>query len=387
MAAASSMSIEEIANFLSSDDCKNVVFAVGAGISVSAGISDYRSQGSGLYYNMDKYGVADLTPERVMHIDFFKKHPEVVYQIDRHIVPVDQWSPTTTHYFMALLASKGKLKRVYTQNIDNLEAKAGVPEDLIVQAHGTLSSCRCHDCGKKQDIDKLEEAICTDPIVPLKCDECGGLVRHDVVFYGEPLTSKFLNFDMVKDDLNNADLLIVSGTSLLVSPFCTIPRRVRDECPRLLVNREPVGEKVEKNSLLQTNVSMVQIDIRMGTRVAIDGNEENTGTVRWIGNTRFAKGFWYGVELDNPLGKNDGSVNGRRYFDCEENYGLFVKKKRLKNLDERIREAFEFDKENGNDCFLQGNADDGFLLLADLCGWIQELADLENTSSTWQTRS
>jgi len=382
MAVCTSMTFQELANFLVSEDCQNVVFAVGAGISVSAGISDYRSEGSGLYYNMHKYGIADLTPEKVMNIDFFLKHPEVVYQIDRHICPTDRWSPTITHHFMALLASKGKLKRVYTQNIDNLEAKAGVPEDLIVQAHGTLSSCRCHECQAPQDIVALENAILTDPIVPLRCSDCDGLVRHDVVFYGEPLTQKFLDFDMVQDDLQNADLLIVSGTSLLVAPFCTIPQRVREDCPRLLVNREKAGEEsfIQKKqeeakqnySHISSNANVINIDIRMGTRVGIDG-EDKQGIVRWVGRTRFAEGRWFGIELDNPVGNNDGSVDGRRYFHCEENHGLFVKKGRLKNLDSKFRKGFEFEKDDGNDVFVSGDADDGFLQLATFCGWEEEL--------------
>merc|ERR1719436_1964195 len=99
----------------------------------------------------------------------------------------------------------------------------------------------------------------------------------------------------------------------------------------------------------------------MNTPVEVDGNR---GVIRWIGNTRFAKSMMYGVEFDEAVGKNYGTVNGKEYFRCAENHGLFVKKRRLTNLDPQRRQkrpGFQFNKAKTNDLFVQGDADDGFM--------------------------
>jgi len=385
--AASQINLQEIANFLTSDDCRNVVFAVGAGISCSAGIPDFRTKGSGLYANTElkmlykKYGLSeDACPEDVMTLSFYAKHPELIYQMDRIMIPIKQWKPTITHYFMKLLEEKGKLRRVYTQNIDGLEILVGVSDQKLVHAHGTMHTCSCMKCKKPGNIEEFEKVILTDPIEPLKCDDvdCDGLIRHDCIFFNEQLPERFMKQELVNGDMDAADLLLVSGTSLAVQPFNTLHLRVRKKCPRVLINRETAGEEIKNKG-----ASMINIDIKMGTNIEINGNQ---GVIRWIGNTRFgADGLWYGVEFEEPVGKNNGTVEGREYFRCEPNHGIFVRKGKLTNLDKqnrrRMRPGFQFNKENTKDLFIQGDADDGFMELARLCGWESDLLALMNTST------
>ncbi|KAI0731029.1 CAP Gly-rich domain-containing protein [Earliella scabrosa] len=89
------------------------------------------------------------------------------------------------------------------------------------------------------------------------------------------------------------------------------------------------------------------IDIPIGARCEVESAEEDfrkRGTVRYVGPTDFAKGVWVGVEYDEPIGKNDGSVKGKRYFECGQNSGVFVKPDRVKVGDYPVEEI-NFDDE------------------------------------------
>lgn len=178
---------------------------------------------------------------------------------------------------MRQLADRGLLKRCYTQNIDSLEVAAGLPRDLVVAAHGNFDSASCVRCGKSHDPGFVRASLFPEggaarqahaaeapreaeelaaklsraagaagsqlgakaPISPPRCD-CGGLVKPDIVMFGENLPDRF--WQNLEADFAAADLLIVLGTSLVVQPFASLIDRVRGEVPRLLINRERVGE-------------------------------------------------------------------------------------------------------------------------------------------------
>ena len=97
-------------------ECENVVVLSGAGVSVAAGIPDFRTPGTGLYDNLQKYNLP--YPEAVFDVGFYKDNPQPFCSLAKEIWPGITHSPTLTHSFMSLLASKGKLLRAYTQNID-----------------------------------------------------------------------------------------------------------------------------------------------------------------------------------------------------------------------------------------------------------------------------
>lgn len=130
------------------------------------------------------------------------------------------------------------LHQLFTQNIDCLEREAGVPGELIVEAHGSFASQACIECGGEYPDGKMAEAIAA--MAPPRCERegCGGLVKPRIVFFGEQLPAAF--FDN-RDKPGEADLCIVMGTSLTVQPFASLPNFVRDGCPRLLINKEQVG--------------------------------------------------------------------------------------------------------------------------------------------------
>lgn len=125
---------------------KNIIVLTGAGISTSLGIPDFRSKGTGLYSKLEHLGLSD--PQEVFDINIFRQDPNIFYSVARDILPnTERFSPT--HAFIALLQQKGKLLTNYSQNIDNLEAKAGIHPDKLVQCHGSFATATCVKCGYK----------------------------------------------------------------------------------------------------------------------------------------------------------------------------------------------------------------------------------------------
>ena len=217
---------------------RNIVIMCGAGISTNAGIPDFRSPSAGLYFKLRKYNLP--YPEAVFEGSYFRQNPLPFYSLIRELFP-STLTPTTTHKFFSLLNQKGILRRIYTQNIDALEYLAGVPEDKIVEAHGSFQNSYCTKCKKTFDLKWLKTEIFnpdTNEGVP-KCPECGGVVRPDVVLFGEALPERF--WSNISADFEACDLLLVFGTSLVVSPFNTLVGRPGTSVPRVYINLSKPG--------------------------------------------------------------------------------------------------------------------------------------------------
>lgn len=234
-----SSAIQSLANCLNKGS--SVVFFVGAGISTSAGIPDFRSPGTGLYNNLSKLNLPYA--EAVFDIDYFKKDPVPFYTLARELYP-GQFKPTKFHLFMAMLQGRGQLHRVYTQNIDTLERIAGVEKDLIVEAHGCFDDHRCVNCSKELDGDKFKQMIFRGEKV--ECPHCGGYVKPCIVFFGEGLPQRFFecwdeDCDEFGNEYVNETVAIVAGTSLKVHPFASLPEELPESIQRFLVNQELVG--------------------------------------------------------------------------------------------------------------------------------------------------
>ena len=222
---------------------KNIIIMCGAGISTSAGIPDFRSPSAGLYFKLKKY---DLPyPEAIFSGDYFRTNPLPFYSLCRELYP-SKLTPTTTHQFFTLLKNKGYLRRVYTQNIDALEILGGLNCEDVIEAHGSFqkSYCTQRSCGKEYNLKWLKKEIYSPDLndgVP-KCNECGSVVRPDIVLFGESLPDRFHN--NLSADFSSCDLLIVLGTSLAVSPFNTLVAKTKPGVPRIYINKTKPG-KVE----------------------------------------------------------------------------------------------------------------------------------------------
>lgn len=197
------------------EDSKKIVFLGGAGVSTESGIPDFRSA-SGLYKEKR------LTrPEEILSHNFFFQHTREFYEFYKEKMIYLDAEPNETHKKLALLEQQGKLLGIVTQNIDGLHQKAGSKK--VYEIHGTIHKNHCMKCGKEYPLETILEATDNYPL----CSECGGLIKPDVVLYGEklpdiPLTSSI-------EILNHADMLIIGGTSLSVAPACNLIYEFRGE--------------------------------------------------------------------------------------------------------------------------------------------------------------
>ncbi|XP_054475622.1 NAD-dependent protein deacetylase sirtuin-3 [Anoplopoma fimbria] len=230
--------LASVARLVKLGRCKNVVVVAGAGISTASGIPDFRTPGTGLYANLEKYNIP--YPEAIFNIDYFSNDPQPFFSLAKALYPGSH-QPNYIHYFVRMLHHKGLLLRMYTQNIDGLEKLCGIPDDKLVEAHGSFATAACHLCYTAYPAEEAKHAIMNDN-VPI-CTFCAATVKPDVVFFGEDLPQKYF---LHTKDFPKADLLIIMGTSLQIEPFASLVNTVRSTVPRLLLNRHAVGpfEKV-----------------------------------------------------------------------------------------------------------------------------------------------
>ena len=132
----------------------------------------------------------------------------------------------------------------FSLTCDRLEVLAGVSSDKVMECHGHFRSASCVKCNKPYDSTKCREHILNhDPKkkpMPPRCTKCKAFVKPDIVFFGEGLPTRFFSL-LEGGDMEDCDLLIVMGTSLMVQPVASIPQFVDKSCKRLLINRELVG--------------------------------------------------------------------------------------------------------------------------------------------------
>jgi NAD-dependent histone deacetylase SIR2 len=230
-----SRDLPSLASYIQSPKCTRIVVLTGAGISTSAGIPDFRSPETGLYANLARLNLPYA--EAVFSIDYFRQKPEPFYTLAHELYP-GKYRPTITHSFIYLLHKKGLLLKHFTQNIDCLDREAGLPGNMAIEAHGSFATQRCIECKSEFPDKEMREHIAEKKIPRCVKKECGGLVKPDIVFFGEALPTEFF---MNRGLVTQANLVIVLGTSLTVAPFSTLPSMADEGTPRVLVNLEQVG--------------------------------------------------------------------------------------------------------------------------------------------------
>jgi NAD-dependent histone deacetylase SIR2 len=252
----------------------NIMVITGAGISTSLGIPDFRSKNTGFYSRLLQMGYEE--PEQVFDIHNFDEDPRTFYALAGDIIPdLERWTPT--HEFIRLLQDKSKLLTNYTQNIDNVEANAGIRKDKLIQCHGSWATATCRKCKYNVPGEDIFDSVrsqkpaeckrCLDEIAAQKpgmkrkrtsngggsrkkrsSDEDSesdgaydipqpGIMKPDITFFGEALPNDF--FDRLKEvDKDKVDLVIVMGTSMKVAPVSEIPNFLSRDIPQIYISRD-----------------------------------------------------------------------------------------------------------------------------------------------------
>ena len=202
-------------------ESNRIVFLGGAGVSTESGIKDFRSV-DGLYNLKFEY-----PPEEIISHTFFYNDPGYFYTFYKEKMMPLGFEPNITHHVLSRWEREGKLSAVVTQNIDGLHQKAG--SERVLELHGSVYRNYCLECGRSYSAEFVKHSVG----IP-RCS-CGGMLKPNVTLYEEPLNEDVLEASIVA--IENADLLIVAGTSLTVYPAAGLVRYYKGN-RLVLINRD-----------------------------------------------------------------------------------------------------------------------------------------------------
>ena len=227
-------------------ESEDIVFLGGAGVSTASGVPDFRSA-TGLYNRAHN---ANYSLEYLLSYAYFKADPQGFYTYLRENLYYPDAQPNAAHYALAKLEKLGKLKAVITQNIDNFHQRAGSTN--VLELHGTMEHYYCIRCHKDYDV----AYVMRTKEVP-RC-VCGGIVRPDVVLYGELLNTDVLNAAVKA--ITRADMFIIGGTSLVVYPAASLVRYYCGE-KLVLINQDPTAYDTWANLVIAGDISQVMASL------------------------------------------------------------------------------------------------------------------------------
>ncbi len=191
-------------------ESRSTVALTGAGISVPSGIPDFRTPGTGLWENVD--------PMEVAHIDAFRRDPERFWSFYRpRFEMLGDKQPNAAHWALAELESTGMLDAVVTQNVDRLHRVAG--SKRLIEVHGSIDTSSCTECDETYPLEKVDMLFANGVA---HCSSCDGLVKPDVVLFGELLPEDAMHD--AQSLAENCDLMLCVGSSLEVYPVAGLPQ-------------------------------------------------------------------------------------------------------------------------------------------------------------------
>jgi NAD-dependent deacetylase len=200
------------------------VVLTGAGISTRSGIPDFRSPGTGLWNYSDPLEVASIWG--------FREDPERFYRWIRPLAKkMVQAKPNPAHLALFRLQTLNLVRTIITQNIDDLHQMAGCTN--VLQVHGSAHTVSCMQCKHQEASDALWRATLEKNFEVPHCSECGGLLKPDVVLFGEELPAAVL--EEAQQAALSCDLMIVAGSSLEVMPVADLPFLARRRGARLVI--------------------------------------------------------------------------------------------------------------------------------------------------------
>lgn len=197
------------------DEADYTVIFTGAGMSTESGLPDFRSS-QGLWKQKD--------PAQLASTDALNNNVEEFIAFYRErVLGVKEYGPHRGHHILAEWEKAGKIKSIITQNVDGFHQLAG--SKRVVELHGTLQKVHCESCGREYDSEEYvnEEFYC----------ECGGVLRPSVVLFGESLPMDAFEFAL--EETEKADLFIVLGSSLTVTPANQFPMIAKENGATLVI--------------------------------------------------------------------------------------------------------------------------------------------------------
>ena len=215
------------------DRARRIVVFTGAGVSTESGIPDFRSPG-GLWTRFDP---DDFTIDKFLSSGETRKK---MWKILLEGGLMADAAPNAAHLAIAELEKMGKLSALITQNVDNLHEKAGNDPALIHELHGNMQWMICLDCGQRYPVELLRQNLSSADYVP-ECEKCGGVLKPDVIFFGEALPKKALM--LATQEAQECDLFIVIGSSLVVYPAAYMPQYAkRSGAGIIIINLGPTEQ-------------------------------------------------------------------------------------------------------------------------------------------------
>jgi NAD-dependent deacetylase len=200
---------------------KSVVALTGAGISVESGVPAFRGT-QGLWEKYD--------PMEFAHIDALRAHPEKVWRMLRELQTIVEGArPNPAHLSLAEMEKMGHLRAIITQNIDHLHQDAG--SRYVIEFHGSGHQMVCMSCGERLPRHQVDLGR-----LPPRC-LCGGVMKPDVVFFGEPIPWRALI--QAQEESKHCNVMVVVGTSAVVAPACDMPYLAREQGAQVIeINTE-----------------------------------------------------------------------------------------------------------------------------------------------------
>jgi NAD-dependent deacetylase len=221
------MTLEEFAAEIRAS-CEIVVFT-GAGISTESGIPDFRSPG-GIWTRYRPVTYQEFVGSEAARIEAWRRRLETH---EAH----KQAKPNVGHYFVQSLDAKGKLIGLITQNVDGLHSEAGLPNEKIVELHGSNRKIACLSCGKFFEPDAIMKKLVGDFSSP-RCDACGGVLKSATISFGQAMPQEAMW--QAQEWTERAKVFIVMGSSLQVQPAASFPVIAKRNGALLaIINREP----------------------------------------------------------------------------------------------------------------------------------------------------
>jgi len=219
--------IEMLLNMIKKSSQTTVL--TGAGISTLSGIKDFRSS-NGIYSS--KYH--HLNIEDILNYDFFLDNPKIFYSWAKdNWYNLDNYNPNIIHTTLAKLQRLNYIDNIFTQNIDMLHFKA--KSERVYEVHGSIKTNHCIKCNQIYNYYDILNIVKKDEVP--RCSKCGGLIKPDIVFYGENLNYEIINKAI--SSFSNSDLALVLGSSLVVQPAASfIDYTINNHGKVVIVNRD-----------------------------------------------------------------------------------------------------------------------------------------------------